>query len=198
VSGRLREPSHWPRHSANWPRSAPGRPGSRLNYGRLGWRWWRSGQRSRPNRSSCWLRLCRSVDPASPDTVLLTANRTYVAVRARLRFLRMRNHAESRNDDPDDCRAHDHHSPPPLRHRSQHPWYFTARDGAPIITASGLWDEWKDRATGERLTSCTMIIIQPSDFAAEIHDPMPAFLTEAQFTPWLSGEAGAGILKPVA
>jgi hypothetical protein len=23
-----------------------------------------------------------------------------------------------------------------------------------------------------------------------------AFLTEAQFAPWLSGEAGAGILKP--
>jgi putative SOS response-associated peptidase YedK len=25
---------------------------------------------------------------------------------------------------------------------------------------------------------------------------MPVFLTEQQFTPWLSGEAGAGILKP--
>jgi putative SOS response-associated peptidase YedK len=30
----------------------------------------------------------------------------------------------------------------------------------------------------------------------EIHDRMPVFLTEQQFTPWLSGEAGAGILKP--
>jgi putative SOS response-associated peptidase YedK len=25
---------------------------------------------------------------------------------------------------------------------------------------------------------------------------MPVFLTERQFEPWLSGEAGAGILKP--
>jgi len=25
---------------------------------------------------------------------------------------------------------------------------------------------------------------------------MPVFLTEKQFAPWLSGEAGAGILKP--
>jgi hypothetical protein len=32
--------------------------------------------------------------------------------------------------------------------------------------------------------------------AAEIHDRMPVFLTEKQFAPWLSGEAGAGILKP--
>jgi len=76
------------------------------------------------------------------------------------------------------------------------PWYFTARDGSPIITAAGLWDEWKDRESGERLKSCTMIITEPSDMAAQIHDRMPAFLTEAQFTPWLSGEAGAGILTP--
>ena len=76
------------------------------------------------------------------------------------------------------------------------PWYFTARDGSPLLTAAGLWDEWKDRQTGERLKSCTMIITEPNDFAAEIHARMPVFLTEQQFAPWLSGEAGAGILKP--
>ena len=76
------------------------------------------------------------------------------------------------------------------------PWYFTAADGSPLLTAAGLWDEWKDRETGERLKSCTMIITEPNDFSAEIHDRMPVFLTETQFTPWLSGEAGAGILKP--
>jgi putative SOS response-associated peptidase YedK len=64
------------------------------------------------------------------------------------------------------------------------------------LTAAGLWDEWKDRETGERLKSCTMIITEPNDFSAEIHDRMPVFLRETQFTPWLSGEAGAGILKP--
>jgi putative SOS response-associated peptidase YedK len=45
------------------------------------------------------------------------------------------------------------------------PWYFTSRDGSPLLTAAGLWDEWKDRATGERLKSCTMIITEPNDFA---------------------------------
>ena len=78
------------------------------------------------------------------------------------------------------------------------PWYFIARDGSPILTAAGLWDEWKNRETGERLMSCTMIITEPNGFAAQVHDRMPAFLTEVQFAPWLSGEAGAGILKPVA
>jgi putative SOS response-associated peptidase YedK len=76
------------------------------------------------------------------------------------------------------------------------PWYFTARDGSPILTAAGLWDEWKNPETGERLKSCTMIVGEPNAFAAESHDRMPAFLTEAQFAPWLSGQAGAVILKP--
>ena len=37
------------------------------------------------------------------------------------------------------------------------PWYFTARDGSPVLTIAGLWDEWKNRETGERLKSSAMI-----------------------------------------
>jgi putative SOS response-associated peptidase YedK len=77
------------------------------------------------------------------------------------------------------------------------PWYFTAADGSPLLTAAGLWDEWKSRDTGERLKSCTMIITKPNEVAAEIHDRMPVFLTQEQFTPWLSEDAGAEYLKPV-
>ena len=52
-----------------------------------------------------------------------------------------------------------------------------------LATPNGrrLWDEWKDRKTGERLNSCTMIITEPNEFAAKIHDRMPAFLTQEQF-----------------
>jgi putative SOS response-associated peptidase YedK len=76
------------------------------------------------------------------------------------------------------------------------PWYFSARDGSPVLTAAGLWDEWKNRETGERLKSCTMVITRPNDFVSEVHDRMPALLTEKQFDQWLSGEAGTEILKP--
>jgi putative SOS response-associated peptidase YedK len=41
------------------------------------------------------------------------------------------------------------------------PWYFTARDGSPLLTVAGLWDEWKNRETGERIKSCAMIITEP-------------------------------------
>jgi putative SOS response-associated peptidase YedK len=36
------------------------------------------------------------------------------------------------------------------------PWYFTARDGSPVLTAAGLWDEWKARATVRRRDLCVI------------------------------------------
>jgi putative SOS response-associated peptidase YedK len=76
------------------------------------------------------------------------------------------------------------------------PWYFTARDGSPALTIAGLWDEWKNPETGAPIKSCTMIITEPNGFVAEMHDRMPVLLTEKQFEPWLSGEAGTEYLTP--
>jgi putative SOS response-associated peptidase YedK len=76
------------------------------------------------------------------------------------------------------------------------PWYFTARDGAPLITAAGLWDEWRNRETGERIKSCSMIITEPNDFVAEVHDRMPVLLQPEQFDHWLSGDMTVEELKP--
>jgi putative SOS response-associated peptidase YedK len=76
------------------------------------------------------------------------------------------------------------------------PYYFTARDGSPALTIAGLWDEWRDKASGEVLTSCTMIITEPNRFVADVHDRMPILLAEEDFEPWLSGRAGLELLKP--
>jgi putative SOS response-associated peptidase YedK len=77
------------------------------------------------------------------------------------------------------------------------PWYFTARDGSPVLTIAGLWDEWKNRETGDRLKSCAMIIAEPNDFVAEVHDRMPVLLKPEQFEHWLSGDMGVDELKPI-
>ena len=53
----------------------------------------------------------------------------------------------------------------------EQPYYFTRTDGEPMAFA-GLWDEWKDRTTGEKLRSCTMIVAEPNAVAAEIYDRM--------------------------
>jgi putative SOS response-associated peptidase YedK len=78
------------------------------------------------------------------------------------------------------------------------PWYFTARDGSPALTIAGLWDEWHNKASGETLKSCTMIIAEPNSFVAEVHDRMPVLLAEKDFEPWLSGSADLELLKPAA
>jgi putative SOS response-associated peptidase YedK len=69
-------------------------------------------------------------------------------------------------------------------------------DGSPALTIAGIWDQWKNRETGEPLKSCAMIITEPNAFVGEVHDRMPVLLAEPDFAAWLNGEAGAGLLKP--
>jgi putative SOS response-associated peptidase YedK len=54
-----------------------------------------------------------------------------------------------------------------------------------VISFAGLWDEGKDRTTGETVKSCTMITTEPNAMVAEVHDRMPVVLEPDQFTPWL-------------
>jgi putative SOS response-associated peptidase YedK len=60
------------------------------------------------------------------------------------------------------------------------------------LTAAALWNEWKNRETGERIKSCSMIITEPNAFVAEVHDRMPVLLKPEQFDRWLSEELGVG------
>jgi putative SOS response-associated peptidase YedK len=41
-----------------------------------------------------------------------------------------------------------------------------------------------------------MIIREPSDFVAEVHDRMPVLLRPEQFDHWLSGAMGVAELRP--
>jgi putative SOS response-associated peptidase YedK len=85
---------------------------------------------------------------------------------------------------------------PEVGRGGKQPWYITARDSSPAPTIAGLWDEWRDKASGETLKSCTMIITEPNEFVAEVHDRMPVLLAEDGFEPWVSGKAGLELLKP--
>jgi putative SOS response-associated peptidase YedK len=69
------------------------------------------------------------------------------------------------------------------------PYYFIRADGDPL-TFAGLWDEWRDRATGEVLKSCTIIITEPSAVPAEIHDRVPVILERE------TSNSGSGMAGP--
>jgi putative SOS response-associated peptidase YedK len=43
-----------------------------------------------------------------------------------------------------------------------------------------------------------MIVTNANAFVGDIHDRMPALLTEGQFEPWLKAEAGIDCLSPVS
>jgi putative SOS response-associated peptidase YedK len=52
-------------------------------------------------------------------------------------------------------------------------------------------------ATGETLKSCTMIIAEPNDFVADVHDRMPVILEPTDFASWLN-DGGTALLRPAA
>ena len=78
------------------------------------------------------------------------------------------------------------------------PHLFTASDGGPVLAFAGLWDRWRDRATGADVLSATIIVSGASEWMVPYHDRMPVLLTPDQFDPWLSGTAGAEALRPAA
>ena len=77
------------------------------------------------------------------------------------------------------------------------PWYFTRRDGQPI-TFAAIHDKWTNPETKEPLRSCTMVITEPNNFVAEVHDRMPVILEAEDFEQWEHGNAkdAAALMKP--
>ena len=76
--------------------------------------------------------------------------------------------------------------------------YFTAADGGPLLVMAGLWDEWLDPATGERVPSCTMIVSDASEWMQRYHDRLPVMLRPDQFAAWLDGSLGKDAFSPSA
>jgi putative SOS response-associated peptidase YedK len=79
------------------------------------------------------------------------------------------------------------------------PHFVHAADGSPLALA-GLWASWKD-ASGERLTTCSIVTTRPNDLVAPIHDRMPVVLDAQEWERWLDpgfddSEALISMLNP--
>jgi putative SOS response-associated peptidase YedK len=53
---------------------------------------------------------------------------------------------------------------------------------------AGLWERWKDPASGETIKSFTIITGAPNPLGEPIHDRMPVILDPADFPRWLGEE----------
>ena len=66
------------------------------------------------------------------------------------------------------------------------PWYFTRRDGAPLLLA-GIWDRWEG-PTGNPLETFALVTTEPNAVVAKLHDRMPVILPEESLAAWLEPE----------
>jgi putative SOS response-associated peptidase YedK len=73
------------------------------------------------------------------------------------------------------------------------PFHIALREQSPFCFA-GIWDAWKDPASGEWSRTCSIITTEANELIAQIHDRMPVILREADFPIWL-GEPGEAELK---
>ena len=64
------------------------------------------------------------------------------------------------------------------------PYAIVGADGLPLALA-GLWERWKDRATGEAVQTFTIITTTPNELCAAIHDRMPVILPQEKWATWL-------------
>jgi putative SOS response-associated peptidase YedK len=53
---------------------------------------------------------------------------------------------------------------------------------------AGLWERWKDPASGELVRSCTIITTTPNEVCAPIHDRMPVIVAPENYEKWLGEE----------
>jgi putative SOS response-associated peptidase YedK len=82
--------------------------------------------------------------------------------------------------------------------KERQPHLFTAADGSPVLAFAGLWDRWKDPASGEVMASCTMIVSDASEWMGPYHDRMPVLIAPDEFNTWLNGSMPHEALKPAA
>lgn len=75
---------------------------------------------------------------------------------------------------------------------------LTAADGAPLAFA-GLWEGWRDRASGDWLRTFTLITTAANPDVRPLHDRMPVILAPGDWARWLEpgdGDDPAALLRP--
>lgn len=73
--------------------------------------------------------------------------------------------------------------------------YLIAPVDLEIFAFAGVWDEWRDKSTGESKRTFSVITTTPLPEIASIHDRMPVILPEEQWGQWLQKDLTAADLK---
>jgi putative SOS response-associated peptidase YedK len=63
--------------------------------------------------------------------------------------------------------------------------HFVRRKDARPVAFAGLWERWKDPASGAPLESCTIVTTGAAEPIRKIHERMPVVLAETDWDRWL-------------
>lgn len=75
------------------------------------------------------------------------------------------------------------------------PFFITPADGTPLAFA-GLWEGWKDPATGQWLRTFTILTCAANATLRPLHDRMPVLLATADFPRFLGADDPRDLLRP--
>jgi putative SOS response-associated peptidase YedK len=78
-----------------------------------------------------------------------------------------------------------------LGDKAKQPYRFAMADEAPFAFA-GLWERWKEPASGETVRSFTIITCAPNALCAGVHNRMPVILDPANYPRWLGETPATG------
>jgi putative SOS response-associated peptidase YedK len=71
--------------------------------------------------------------------------------------------------------------------KTKQPYAIGMKDGSPF-GLGGLWENWKDPASGEWVRTFAIITTDANELVAEIHDRMPLILAPGDYVRWLGEE----------
>ena len=71
--------------------------------------------------------------------------------------------------------------------KNKQPHYIQIKNHK-IIAYAGLWDEWTDKETNEKIRTCTIITCPANKFMQMLHHRMPVILQEKDLNTWLTSE----------
>jgi putative SOS response-associated peptidase YedK len=68
--------------------------------------------------------------------------------------------------------------------KTKQPYAIGLRDGS-LFAFAGLWETWKDKATGQALETYTILTTDPNELMEPIHNRMPVILSPKDYQRWL-------------
>ena len=71
--------------------------------------------------------------------------------------------------------------------KAKQPYAIAMKDGAPFGLA-GIWENWKEPASGEWMRTFAIITTDANELVADIHDRMPVVLAPGDYARWLGEE----------